>query len=279
MLTIGIVMISYACYLIGKNKSHKAEAKTKQEPKVEPQPSNSKKWVSSLYLSGPNKYGRLDHAIGKFGYYVSNPICINTIGDEDFFSYMENMTDGKGKITGYAVVSVCLCSLFPGKVLNKLAVRLSDEKTFVTLYMVETNKFTSRYYPDGLMSKSSLSEAEYFGANSNIRLSLRVDRELEAIKAKESREKGLLPSREKVIEYSMPVRRVGESDHYFSQRVEAYRFRQKILEEYQKILQEQKKKVLYKEMLELNRILVNRGKIDNEEYEGKRILEEYLHGE
>ena len=276
ILIVGILLIAYACYLIGKSKSG-AEAKPKETVRdkslVSPQP----KRTSSVFLTGANKYGRLENAVGLYGYSVSNPICINTIGDKEFFSYMDNMTDGKGVISGYAVVSVCLCALFPDKVMNKIAVRLSDEKTFVTLFVYETNKFTSKYYPKGLMSKEQLSEIEYI-KSSNSRISLKIDKELNAILDREANGRGMLPSREKMIEYNMPVRRVGESDHYFSLRMEAYKLNKGIRTEYQKFKETKDKDAVFQAALKLHRSLVKPKEIKKEEYEGNKILDEYLHG-
>lgn len=275
ILGVGILLVAYASYLIGKNKSR---PDNKDKVPVKPQLSSQPKKASFVFLSGANKYGRLENAAGLYGYSVSNPICIKCIGDDDFFSYMENMTDGKGEISGYVVVSACLCTLFPDKVMSKMAVCLSDEKTFITLFIYETNKFTSKYYPKSLMSKEQLSEIEYF-KSSNGRINLKVDRELNAIIERETKSKGLLPSGEKMIEYNKPVRRVGESDHYYSLRMAAYLQRKELLVNYQKFIEKKKRDAVFQAALELNRSLVKRKEIKSEEYEGKKILDEYLRGE
>lgn len=193
-------------------------------------------------IPAPNKqdFGRCTNSVGRFGFDVSNPIRISSIYDACFGKYLYGMYIDREGISGYIVVSKCLCSLFGDKPIYRVGVRKGDKKSFITLFFIEDGITKPQYYPDGILDSTDL----YFqdvvknGGHVFFKDSYLQNRML---LEKESSQKAIPILKEKVYAFPLLKKKDGEDASQFASRVQDQRIRKMLSDDYWKFVNLHKK--------------------------------------
>lgn len=193
-------------------------------------------------IPAPNKqdFGRCTNSVGRFGFDVSNPIRISSIYDACFCKYLYGMYIDREGISGYIVVSKCLCSLFGDKPIYRVGVRRGDKKSFITLFFIEDGITKPQYYPDGILDSTDL----YFqdvvknGGHVFFKDSYLQNRML---LEKESSQKAIPILKEKVYAFPLLKKKDGEDASQFASRVQDQRIRKMLSDDYWKFVNLHKK--------------------------------------
>lgn len=193
-------------------------------------------------ISVPNKqdFGRCANSVGHFGFDVSNPIRISCIHDACFDKYLYGMyIDGEG-ISGYIVVSKCLCSLYGDKPIYRVGVRKGDKKSFVTLFFIEDGITKPQYYPDGILDSTDLYFQDVVKNGGHVFFKDSYFQNRMLLK-KESSQKAIPILKEKVYIFSFPKKNDAEDSSQFVSRVEDQRLRKMLSDDYWKFVNLHKK--------------------------------------
>lgn len=97
---------------------------------------------------------RCANSIGRFGFDVSNPICVKNIHSNYLNRYILGMVFEDQNITGYLAVSICWCQNLPNKPVYKFAVSYGKGK-FLTMFFVEDGITELPLYPSHCMDEYS----------------------------------------------------------------------------------------------------------------------------
>lgn len=219
------------------------------------------------------EFGRCVNAVGRFGFDVSNPICIKSIYDACFDKYLYDMViDGKG-ISGYIVVSMCRCSLFGEKPIYRVGVRREDKKSFVTLYFLEDGVTQPKYFPSGIVDKSFLYYQDLInnGGHVNFKESFFQHRSL---LKKEDSQKAMPKSLEKVYKFQPPKKQEGEDNNHFASRLQAYKTRKMLSDDYWKFANRENCDALLQKQRE-TATRCQSSTIPKSEYEADDIVKKY----
>lgn len=196
----------------------------------------------SRTITTPNNqdFGRCANSVGRFGFDVSNPIRISSIYDACFGKYLNGMyIDGEG-ISGYIVVSKCLCSLFGDKPIYRVGVRKGDKKSFVTLFFVEDGITKPQYYPDGILDNTDLYFQDVVKNGGHV---LFKDSYIQngMLLKKESSQKAKPILKEKVYTFPLLKKKDDEDASQFASRVQDQRIRKILSDDYWKFVNLHKK--------------------------------------
>lgn len=234
MLLLAIVAVIIVQRIISVNR----ELSDKKAKEIIENIKNSE----SHTISVPNNqdFGRCANSVGRFGFDVSNPIRISSIYDACFGKYLNGMyIDGEG-ISGYIVVSKCLCSLFGDKPIYRVGVRKGDKKSFVTLFFVEDGITKPQYYPDGILDSTDLYFQDVVKNGGHVLFKDSYIQNRMLLK-KESSQKAKPILKEKVYTFPLLKKKDDEDASQFASRVQDQRIRKILSDDYWKFVNLHKK--------------------------------------
>lgn len=234
MLLLAIVAVIIVQRIISVNR----ELSDKKAKEIIENIKNSE----SHTISVPNNqdFGRCANSVGRFGFDVSNPIRISSIYDACFGKYLNGMyIDGEG-ISGYIVVSKCLCSLFGDKPIYRVGVRKDDKKSFVTLFFVEDGITKPQYYPDGILDSTDLYFQDVVKNGGHVLFKDSYIQNRMLLK-KESSQKAKPILKEKVYTFPLLKKKDDEDASQFASRVQDQRIRKILSDDYWKFVNLHKK--------------------------------------
>lgn len=234
MLLLAIVAVIIVQRIISVNR----ELSDKKAKEIIENIKNSE----SHTISVPNNqdFGRCANSVGRFGFDVSNPIRISSIYDACFGKYLYGMyIDGEG-ISGYIVVSKCLCSLFGNKPIYRVGVRKGDKKSFVTLFFIEDGITKPQYYPDGILDSTDLYFQDVVKNGGHVSFKDSYFQNGMLLK-KECSQKAKPILKEKVYTFPLLKKKDDEDACQFASRVQDQRIRKILSDDYWKFVNLHKK--------------------------------------
>lgn len=255
-----IVLFASLYFIVRSNEAHSGKKGvalgTKESPKRTYSYVYRKRRFSKVEL------GRCANAVGRYGYDVSNPIRVKSIFDKCFGEYLDDMYIDGDNVSGWIVVSACLCPLFGNKPVYKVAVRKNDGKSYVTLFFIEDGTTTPRFLPKGIKNSHSMYFEELVKNGGGVCFKDEVFGHWDLL-GQEENQKPVAASKEKIYTFRRPELREGEDKEHFALRLRDNMDRRVLADGYWAFIRSQKHNA-------------NLHYASKSEYEANEIVKKYL---
>lgn len=95
-------------------------------------------------------YGRMKDSFGKYGYSMTNPICVKYFAQSGIGNYLQRIMFDFKKVSRYDIITFYEVSNIKGSIVKEVVVEFEDLKKKITLFFAENSLITGLDLPDNI---------------------------------------------------------------------------------------------------------------------------------